>query len=176
MPLFRFISEHLTQATKSKSMKTSKDGINLIKHFEGCPMEDGMVVSYRCPANKPTIGFGSLKLIDGSPVQDGMTITKQEAEDLLAHELEEYEGYINDMVTVAIKQHEMDAMVSWVFNLGPTNLKNSTLLRVLNEGKYHEVPEQIKRWNKVNGVPNEGLIKRRKSEALLFECQDWGKV
>ena len=176
MPLFRFISEHLTQATKSKSMKTSKDGINLIKHFEGCPMEDGMVVSYRCPANKPTIGYGSLKLKDGSPVQDGMTITKQEAEDLLAHELKEYEGYINDMVTVAIKQHEMDAMVSWVFNLGPTNLKNSTLLRVLNEGKYHEVPEQIKRWNKVNGVPNEGLKKRRKAEALLFQGQEWGKV
>ena len=166
----------LLQKKEINSMKISKNGINLIKHFEGCPMEDGMVVSYRCPANKPTIGYGSLKLIDGSPVQDGMTITKQEAEDLLAHELKEYEGYINDMVTVAIKQHEMDAMVSWVFNLGPTNLKNSTLLRVLNEGKYHEVPEQIKRWNKVNGVPNEGLIKRRKSEALLFECQDWGKV
>ena len=157
-------------------MKISKEGIDLIKHFEGCPMEDGMVVSYRCPANKPTIGYGSLKLIDGSPVQDGMTITKQEAEDLLAHELEEYEGYINDMVTVAIKQNEMDAMVSWVFNLGPTNLKNSTLLRVLNEGKYHEVPEQIKRWNKVNGVPNEGLKKRRKAEALLFQGQEWGKV
>jgi len=174
--LFRSILEHLTLLKKETSLKISKEGIDLIKHFEGCPMEDGMVVSYRCPANKPTIGYGSLKLIDGSPVQDGMTITKQEAEDLLAHELEEYEGYINDMVTVAIKQNEMDAMVSWVFNLGPTNLKNSTLLRVLNEGKYHEVPEQIKRWNKVNGVPNEGLKKRRKAEALLFQGQEWGKV
>ena len=75
-----------------------------------------------------------------------------------------------------LKQNEMDALVSWVFNLGPTSLKNSTLLRVLNEGKYHEVPEQIKRWNKVNGKVNEGLVKRRKSEALLFECQDWTNV
>ena len=105
-----------------------------------------------------------------------MSITMKEAEELLAHELEEYEGYINDMVTVPLKQNEMNAMVSWVFNLGPTNLKNSTLLRVLNEGKYHEVPEQIKRWNKVNGKVNEGLVKRRKSEALLFECQDWTNV
>jgi len=176
VPLFRFISEHLTQATKSKSMKTSKDGINLIKHFEGCPMEDGMVVSYRCPANKPTIGFGSLKLIDGSPVQDGMTITKQEAEDLLAHELEEYEGYINDMVTVDLKQNEFDALVSWVFNLGPSNLSSSTLLNRLNNKMWDDVPNQIQRWNKVNGVPNEGLKKRRKAEALLFQGQEWGKV
>ena len=154
-------------------MKISQEGITLIKHYEGCPKDaEGNAVSYRCAANKKTIGFGSLKLIDGSPVQDNMSITMQEAEELLAHELKEYEGYINDMVTVPLKQNEMDAMVSWVFNLGPTNLKNSTLLRVLNEGKYHEVPEQIKRWNKVNGKVNEGLVKRRKSEALLFECQD----
>jgi len=178
VPLFRFISEHLTQATKNKNMKISKNGINLIKHFEGCPMKDGMVVSYRCPANKPTIGFGSLKLIDGSPVQDGMTITKKEAEDLLAHELKEYEGYINDMVTVDLKQNEFDALVSWVFNLGPTNLKNSTLLKVLNSTHvdWADIPYQIQRWNKVNGVPNEGLKKRRKAEALLFQGQEWGKV
>ena len=158
-------------------MHISQEGITLIKHYEGCPKDkDGNAVSYRCAANKATIGYGSLKLIDGSPVQDSMSISMQEAEELLAHELKEYEGYINSMVNVPLKQNEFDALVSWVFNLGPTSLKNSTLLRVLNEGKYHEVPEQIKRWNKVNGVPNEGLIKRRKSEALLFECKDWGKV
>ena len=158
-------------------MKISQEGITLIKHYEGCPKDaEGNAVSYRCAAGKATLGYGSLKLIDGSPVQDNMSITMKEAEELLAHELEEYEGYINDMVTVPLKQNEMDAMVSWVFNLGPTNLKNSTFLRVLNEGKYHEVPEQIKRWNKVNGKVNEGLVKRRKSEALLFECQDWTNV
>ena len=158
-------------------MKISQEGIDLIKHYEGCPKDNaGNAISYRCAANKATIGYGSLKLIDGSPVRDNMSISMQEAEDLLAHELNEYEGYINEMVTVPLKQNEMDALVSWVFNLGPTNLKNSTLLRVLNEGKYHEVPEQIKRWNKVNSKVNEGLVRRRKSEALLFECQDWTNV
>ena len=157
-------------------MKTSKDGINLIKHFEGCPMENGMVVSYRCPANKPTIGFGSLKLIDGSPVQDGMTITKQEAEDLLAHELEEYEGYINDMVTVDLKQNEFDALVSWVFNLGPSNLSSSTLLNRLNNKMWDDVPNQIKRWNKAGGEVLQGLVRRREAEALLFEGKDWTEV
>ncbi len=176
MQLFRSILEHLTLLKKETSLKISKEGIDLIKHFEGCPMQDGMVVSYRCPANKPTIGYGSLKLIDGSPVQDGMTITKQEAEDLLAHELEEYEGYINDMVTSDLKQNEFDALVSWVFNLGPSNLSSSSLLNRLNNKLWDDVPYQIQRWNKVNGVPNEGLKKRRKAEALLFQGQEWGKV
>ena len=159
-------------------MKISKNGIDLIKHFEGCPMEDEMVVSYRCPANKPTIGFGSLKLIDGSPVQDGMKITKQEAENLLAHELEEYEGYINDMVNVELNQNQFDAMVSWVFNLGPTNLKNSSLLRILNSTHvdWADIPYQIQRWNKVNGKVNEGLVRRREAEALLFEGKEWHEV
>ena len=129
-------------------MHISQEGITLIKHYEGCPKDkDGNAVSYRCAANKATIGYGSLKLIDGSPVTDNISITMQEAEDLLAHELVEYEGYINDLVKVPLKQNEFDALVSWVFNLGPSNLKSSTMLKVLNAGKYQEVPEQIKRWN-----------------------------
>tara|TARA_R110000787_G_scaffold285652_1_gene401934 strand:+ start:985 stop:1461 length:477 start_codon:yes stop_codon:yes gene_type:complete len=158
-------------------MKISQEGIDLIKFFEGCPTDsNGNVVSYRCAANKATIGYGSLKLIDGSPVEDGMTISKQDAEDLLAHELHEYEGYINQAVEPDLKQNEFDSLVSWVFNLGPSNLRASTLLKVLNNKDYSDVPNQIKRWNKVKGVPNEGLMKRRNAEALLFQGKEWGKV
>ena len=86
-------------------MEISQEGVTLIKHYEGCPKDtDGNAVSYRCPANKPTIGYGSLKLKDGTPVEDNMTITMEEAEDLLAHELKEYEGYIHDLVKVELNQ------------------------------------------------------------------------
>ncbi len=165
------------QNLRRSKMQISQNGINLIKYFEGCPTDaDGNVVSYRCAANKPTIGYGSLKLIDGSPVEDGMKISKQDAENLLAHELHEYEGYINDMVEPDLKQNEFDALVSWVFNLGPSNLAASTLLKRLNMKMWNDIPNQIKRWNKVGGVPNEGLMKRRNAEALLFEGKEWGKV
>ena len=80
------------------------------------------------------------------------------------------------MVGVELNQNQFDALVSWVFNLGPTNLSSSTMLKVVNSRKFSEVPEQIKRWNKVSGVPNEGLMKRRNAEALLFEGKEWGKV
>ena len=160
-------------------MQISQEGIALIKKFEGCPKNSkGDAVSYRCAANKKTIGFGSLKLIDGSPVEDDMTITMQEAEELLAHELKEYEGYIHEMVECNLTQNQFDAMVSWVFNLGPTNLKNSSLLKILNSTHvdWADIPHQIQRWNKVNGKVNEGLVRRREAEALLFEGKEWHEV
>ena len=40
-------------------MKISQEGLALIKKFEGCPTDEkGNVVSYRCAATVPTIGFG----------------------------------------------------------------------------------------------------------------------
>ena len=88
----------------------------------------------------------------------------------------EYEGYIEDLVKVSLSQCEFDALCSWVYNLGPTNLQESTLLRVLNEGKYNEVPTQIKRWNKAGGQVLEGLVRRREAEALLFQAKEWENV
>tara|TARA_R100000781_G_scaffold57260_3_gene37018 strand:+ start:2646 stop:3122 length:477 start_codon:yes stop_codon:yes gene_type:complete len=158
-------------------MKISQEGLALIKKFEGCPTDnDGNAVSYRCAANKKTIGYGSLKMIDGSPVQDDMKITMQEAEDLLEHEMNEYEGYINDMVKVDLKQNEFDALVAWVFNLGPSNFNSSTLLQKLNNKDWDDIPNQIKRWNKAGGQVLQGLIRRREAEALLFEGKEWHEV
>jgi len=161
-------------------METSQEGIALIKKFEGCPTENNMAVSYRCAANKLTIGYGSLKLKNGSPVQEGMSISLEEAEDLLAHELKTYEKYVKNYVDVPLKQNQFDALVCWCFNVGGNALATSTLLKVLNNGVYEEVPHQIKRWNKitVNGgrQVSEGLVRRREAEALLFEGKEWHDI
>ena len=80
------------------------------------------------------------------------------------------------MVKVELSQFQYDALVAWVYNLGPTNLKSSTLLKVLNEEKYNDVPAQIKRWNKAGGNVLDGLIRRREAEALLFQDKEWHEV
>ena len=147
-------------------MNISQEGLSLIKKFEGCELE-----AYKCAAEVWTIGYGSTK-----SVKEGDTITQEEADELLLHEMEEYEGYINDMVTVPLKQCQFDALVCWVYNLGPTNLQESTLLKLLNAGDYHTVPAQIKRWNKAGGQTLQGLIRRREAEALLFEGKEWIEV
>lgn len=147
-------------------MNISKEGLVLIKHFEGCELK-----AYRCPANVLTIGYGHTK-----NVTEDMEITQQEANDMLDEELIEYCEYIDKMVKVSLNQNQFDALVAWIYNLGPTNFRNSTLLTVLNQERYSDVPEQIKRWNKADGKILDGLIKRREAEALLFESKKWREV
>ena len=139
-------------------MKTSLEGIDLIKHFEGCELE-----AYKCPAGVWTIGYGHIK-----GVQEGDVITEQQADDMLVEELEEYENYIHNLVNCPLNQNQFDALVSWVYNLGSSNLQASTLLKVLNAGDYAGVPAQMLRWNKAGGKVLEGLTRRRQAEADLF--------
>ena len=96
---------------------------------------------------------------------------------MLQRELEEeYEQYVNDYVHVNLNQQQFDALCSWVYNLGPSNFKSSTLLKKLNNEEFSEVPEQIKRWNKAGGKVLAGLTRRREAEALLFEGKDWRHI
>ena len=90
--------------------------------------------------------------------------------------IKKFEGFINELVDVQLEQHQFDALVAWVYNLGAGNLISSTLLIKLNAGEYADVPHEIQRWNKANGEVLEGLVRRRKAEALLFEGKDWSEV
>ena len=138
-------------------------GLDLIKEFEGLKTD-----AYKDRAGVLTIGYGSTK-----DVKENDSITEQFATAMLDKELREYEGYIDQMVNVPLNENQHAALVSFVYNLGPTNLKDSTLLKRLNEGKYEDVSAQLKRWNKarVNGelTELEGLTRRRQAEADLFD-------
>jgi len=147
-------------------MKISVEGLSLIKKFEGLELN-----AYQCAAGVWTIGYGHTK-----GVFEGQKITKAEADEMLVLEMEEYEKAVNDAVTISIDQCMFDALVSWTYNLGPSNLNASTMLKVLNSGNYDGVPEQIKRWNKAGGKVLEGLIRRRNAEALLFEGKNWSEI
>ena len=144
-------------------MQISKTGIELLKHFEGCELK-----AYQDSVGVWTIGYGHTK-----GIYEGLEITQLEAEKMLQDELPEYEGYITDKVVPMLQQHEYDALVCWVYNLGPTNLSSSTMLKKLNAGEFKEVPFQMKRWDKAGGQPLLGLTRRRNAEALLFKGEDW---
>lgn len=144
-------------------METSQNGIDLIKHFEGLELK-----AYQDAVGVWTIGYGHTK-----DVQPGYIITEHQAEEMLKCELStEYEGYINNL-DLDFKQYQFDALVSWVYNLGPANLQASTLLVRLRSGDFWDVPNQIRRWNKAGGKVLTGLVRRRNAEALLFQGKDW---
>lgn len=160
------MAEQRQKSGETIKMKTSLEGISLIKKFEGCRLEP-----YLCSAGVLTIGYGHTKT-----AVEGQNWSQEHAEEMLQLDLEEFENYVEELVAVPLTQHQFDALVAWTFNLGPANLKASTMLRVLNEGKYEDVPYQMQRWNKAGGKVLEGLIRRRKAEALLFEGQEWHDV
>ena len=147
-------------------MRTSGQGVALIKKFEGCELK-----AYQCSANVWTIGYGHTR-----GVKEGDEISADKAEYILLEDLIEFEKYVDQLVTVSLNQDQFDALVAWTFNLGPTNLKESTMLLRLNDGQYDEVPAQMARWNRSGGEVLEGLKRRRKAEGLLFQGLDWQDV
>lgn len=148
-------------------MKTSDNGIKLIKEFEGL-----FLTAYFCPANIPTIGYGHTATVTRQDVKNKKTITENEANILLVKDLAKYEKAVNELITVDLTQNEFDALVSFTFNLGIGSLASSTLRKLINLGKKLSANEQFIRWNKarVNGrlVTLKGLTRRRKAESNLF--------
>ena len=146
-----------------KTMIISTAGVDLLTHFEGLRLE-----AYQDSVGVWTIGYGHTKGVTPS-----MKITESQANNLLKTELIEYQNYINEMVEVKLSQCQFDALVCWVYNLGPTNFKSSTLLTLLNQEVKFQIPEQIRRWNRAGGKVLKGLVRRREAEALMFAGKDW---
>jgi lysozyme len=152
---------HLTKGdgTKKVTRQINSAGLELIKRFEGCRL-----TAYRCPANRWTIGYGHC----GKDVKPGMTITLEEAERLLAEDLRRFEEGVERLVEVPITENMQAALVSFTYNMGVAELKNSTLLRMLNNKLYQEAAAQFGRFVYASGALLPGLVKRRAAERELF--------
>lgn len=139
-------------------MRTSQIGIFLIKQHEGLRLE-----AYRCPAGIYTIGYGHT-----SGVRRGDVIDERRAEQLLAEDLKKFEAVVNRECP-GINQNQFDALVSFTFNLGETNLRKSTLLKCVKANPDNvNIRTEFLRWNKSKGEVLPGLIRRRKAEADLY--------
>lgn len=139
-------------------MRTSQRGINLIKQHEGLRLE-----AYRCPAGIYTIGYGHT-----AGVRRGDVIDERRAEQLLADDLKKFEGVVSRECP-GVNQNQFDALVSFTFNLGETNLRKSTLLKCVKANPDNQnIYTEFLRWNKSKGEVLPGLIRRRKAEADLY--------
>lgn len=140
---------------------------DLVKHFEGLRLH-----AYICPAGKCTIGWGHT-----CEVSMGDTITADEAEEFLEHDLADAAAAIDALVTVPLNDNQRGALTaSFGFNIrnGKEQLRTSTLLRLLNAGDYAAVPAQLRRWiHAEHPITHQtivlpGLVRRRAAEAELW--------
>lgn len=141
-------------------MKTSAIGRRLIKTFEGYRSE-----AYLCPSGIPTIGYGHT-----SGVVMGDTCTRQEAEKFLIEDLRHAENVVNAQ-NLDLNQHQFDALVSFVYNVGSGNFQGSTLLKLLKQDAraYDTLEAEWKKWKYSNKTELEGLVRRRAAEWILYK-------
>lgn len=139
-------------------MQTSNNGLNLIKRFEGLRLE-----AYRDSVGIPTIGYGHTH-----GVKMGDVITGAQADAFLREDLQVAELTINTNVKVKLTQGQLDALASFVFNLGSGNFVKSTLLKKLNTGDYAGAADEFGKWVNAGGKKLPGLVNRRAAEREVF--------
>nr|WP_272952369.1 lysozyme [Sphingobium yanoikuyae] len=103
----------------------------------------------------------------GPDVKPGLTITRERSQQLLATDLQRFEGAVNRLGG-RMNQGQFDAMVSFAFNVGEAALRSSTLLKKHLAGDYAGAAREFARWNKGGGKVLPGLVKRRAAEAALY--------
>ena len=154
-------------------LSVSAAGVEFVKGWEGFVPN-----LYNDPVGHCTVGYGTLLHkgnCDGrdseQPYLNG--VSKEEATRLLANELAEKQTAVSGAVKVPLNQNQYDALVSFAYNVGAGAFQQSTLLKLLNQKKYDDVPRELKKWTKARKdgklIDLPGLVNRRAAEATLFQ-------
>jgi lysozyme len=116
-----------------------------------------------------TIGYGTVYKPNGATVtmQDA-PITKETAEEWLKHQLQ------TECLPAAVRmtpdlvgnEPAIGAIADFVYNLGASRYKTSTLRHRLNTKNWSEAQYEIRRWTRANGKVLRGLQLRREAEAV----------
>lgn len=159
-------------------MKTSENGINLIKHYESLHDGDLSAVGLQ-PKQDPkgiyTEGYGHAMTQNGIFITEKATAyelskikTEYDALRVLAYDLGKVERTI-DRLQLNLNQNQFDALISFTYNLGYGNFASSTLLRrIVMKMDSKSITEAFLMWNKCGHKVLKGLTYRRQSEALLY--------
>ena len=139
-------------------MKTTERLLQQLMRMEGLRL-----TAYRDAAGVPTIGYGHTK-----GVRMGDRITEDWARQLLRQDVAEVERQVKAM-RVASSEGQLDALVSFAYNVGIGRLRQSTLLRRIREGGTKlQIQREFKRWVYAGGRRLRGLELRREWEASRF--------
>lgn len=146
----------------------NKDGLEHLKHCESLveqakQIRGTWVIGYSHTADKSNV-------IDAP--HEGMTITEEKATEVLLADIKPTEEAIANLVTTKLNDYQYAALVSFVFNIGVDNFKDSTMLRKINDGDLEGATEEFAKWvyttedNKK--VISLGLVNRRLRESNLW--------
>ena len=139
-------------------MRSSKILVKSIRHLERFRRD-----AYQDVKGVWTIGYGHT-----ANVMKGNSVTREIAERLLHDDLQVFESYV-DSLNICNSQFQFDALVDFAYNCGIDNLRSSTLLKYIREGRTdNEIRGEFMKWTYSGGRQLRGLEIRRKWEADRF--------
>lgn len=132
--------------------------VPFVKEKEGLRLK-----SYKCSANRWTIGFGHT-----GGVHPGQVIDLKTANRMLLDDIQNVVEELAPHVHVPVTQGQFVALISLSFNVGAPAVIRSRMLRYFNAGNIEKMRIEFLDFNRVNRVPNDNLTKRRQSELDLM--------
>lgn len=139
----------------------SRNGINFIKGFEGFS-----ATQYNDGTGTMTIGYGTTAA-DVRPLPTHLT--ESQASVLLATKLRE--KYLPSVLAlkVPLTQNQLDALVSFTYNLGPGIIAKGTHMGdLLRSRQYKAAADLMLQYDHAGGQELAGLKRRREAERALF--------
>jgi len=156
----RFELGQSVSATSSQRLKVSREGLLLIKSFEGFRPR-----TVRRRDGVPVIGYGHTR-----SARPGAVITEAEAELLLQYDLLPVVETINSRVSLPLNQHQFDALASFIFSVGAQRFESSDVLEQLNAGAPARAAEALSGWPDRVQPAIDAPYRRRSAERALFDA------
>lgn len=172
----------LTATTTAPSLSTrstrilsfGSKGMDLLKSIEDLvlkPYDDQTGKEITQWVKGATIGYGHLiSSAEWEKYKNGITSTA--ASSLFSLDVAPFVRSVQNRVTVDLAQHEFDALVILVFNIGDANFATSSVLKLINnpttKTPYANLELAWKAWNKSQGKEMRGLNNRRQAEWDIY--------
>ena len=136
---------------------------SIIKEFEG-----RRLAAYKDSGGVWTIGYGTIRYPNGEAVKPGETCTPEEAEAWFNIEVNNKFFELVSLLEVSLNDNQLSALLSFVYNVGTGAFAKSTMLKLINQGKFGQASDEFPKWCKDNGKTVQGLLNRRLKEQKLF--------
>ena len=145
------------------SMTMSPAGLEMCKYYEGC-----YLTAYQDSVGVWTIAWGAILWPDGTPVKEGDTCTQEQADAMLASQVDTEGAHFVRAWAGARTQCQFDALTDFTYNRGAGRLK--ILLAMPGE-----ISANMLAFDWAGDPSNHllGLQRRRRSEQAMYNGQDW---
>jgi len=141
-----------------KPSKVSREGVLLIKSFEGFrprAMQRG--------DGRWVIGYGHTH-----SARQGASVSEADAELLMQYDLIPVVKAVANNVRVPLNQHQFDALASFAFSIGADKFATSDVVEQLNAGSTRQAAASLSAWADEAAV--EKPTRRRSAEHALFNA------